>query len=400
MVTNADRLAQRKARMQQSLAILRGGFRPFFLSAAVWAIVTLIIWLAILFGYLPSDVLRDPFAWHRHEMLFGFAGAAMAGFALTAVPNWTGKLPIAGRPLLFLFAFWAAARVAPFAGQIGSHVAPFIDGAFYLVLAIILCREVARSSKRNVPVAAGIGLFGIFAAIDGSAQAEWIVTDMGWRGGYAVVIMMIALIGGRIIPSFTHNWLAKNGRSEKLPAQPGRYDIILLICTGIALVEFLIAPRSPAGGWLLLAMGVSHAVRLIRWQGWRAARDPLVLVLHVGYAWLPVGLVLLGLAGLETVPYVAAFHALGAGAMATMILAVMTRATLGHTGRALHADWLTTAIFLLVTVAALARVAAGFAIGDQTVLLALAGAGWVGAFGLFCFAYGPKLWSPRIDGKP
>ena len=400
MITNADRLAQRKERMRLSPAVLRGGFRPFFLGAAVWAIVTLVVWLAVLFGYLPSDVLRDPLAWHRHEMLFGFAGAAMAGFALTAVPNWTGKLPIAGRPLLFLFAVWAVARLAPFVGYTTAMVAPFIGAIFYIMLAIILGREVAHSSKRNVPVAMGIGLFGIFAAIDGAAHAGWIASDLGWRGGFAILIMMIALIGGRIVPSFTHNWLAKNGRDEKLPAQPRRYDTMVLISSAVALLLFLNAPQSRFVGWLLLAVGLSHAVRLIRWQGWRAARDPLVLVLHIAYGWLAAGLCLLGFAGLGFVPYVAAYHALGGGAMATMILAVMTRATLGHTGRELRAGWLTTAIFLLLSIAAFTRVIAGLGIGDRTALLAIAGVGWVGAFGLFCLGYGPKLWAPRIDGRP
>ncbi|WP_240956974.1 NnrS family protein [Pseudopontixanthobacter vadosimaris] len=176
--------------------------------------------------------------------------------------------------------------------------------------------------------------------------------------------------------------------------------MVVLSLTGIALVAYLLAPRSPVTGWLLIATSWTHAFRLLRWRGWRAARDPLVLVLHVGYTWLALGLGLLGWATLGDFPQIAALHALGAGAMATMILAVMTRATLGHTARELHADGMTVAIYVLVNIAAVARVSAGLSIGDATLLLAIAGTGWIGAFGLFCIGYGPKLFAPRIDGRP
>ncbi|AKQ43464.2 short-chain dehydrogenase [Aurantiacibacter atlanticus] len=401
MVTNSDRLALRQDRIRQSPVMLRGGFRPFFLGAASWAVIVLLVWLGFLFRYVSPDLLANPIAWHRHEMVFGFAGAAMAGFALTAVPNWTGRLPIAGTPLAMLAAFWAAARILPFVGSWAANVGPFVDGAFYLALAAILGREIAQSRNRNIPVAAGIALFGFFAAIDGVAQAGLIgVTDLGWRGGYAVIIMMIGLIGGRIIPSFTHNWLAKHGLKGKLSAQTGRYDLILLALTGVALLAYLIAAESGAAGWLLMGAGLGHAIRLMGWQGWRAARDPLVAILHLGYFWLSLGVFLLGWSVLGGVPQVAALHALGAGAMATMILAVMSRATLGHTGRELRADGLTVASYILITIAAVARVLAGFSIGDPQFMLAVAGTGWIGAFGLFCIGYGPKLCAPRIDGRP
>lgn len=399
MLSNTERLDLRRKRMAESLNILRGGFRPFFLGAALWAVLALAVWLAFLFKLVPHTLIDDPLAWHRHEMLFGFVGAAIAGFALTAVPNWTGRLPIAGGPLAALFGIWAAGRILPFVLADENLLLISLDGGFYLLLAGLLGREIAKSRNRNMPVVAVIALFGLADLLDRANMAG--ITEIGsfgWRSAVALVIFLISIIGGRIVPSFTRNWLAAQGAKEPLPTQPGLLDKSVLILTLIALLIWLAASSSLLAGTVLSFAAIGHLVRLLRWQGWRCRLNALLVVLHVGYLWLPIGLLLLGLAQLALVPESSAIHTLSTGAMATMILAVMSRASLGHTGRPLEATRTTAASYVLVTVAAIARVSAGLVVGEQQTMLAVAGAAWIGAFGLFLLQYVPILCSARNDG--
>ena len=394
MTGNEQAMAARRARMAAAPAILRGAFRPFFLGGAAWALIALVLWLAVLAGKLELPSGFDPVAWHRHEMLFGFVGAIVGGFLLTAIANWTGRPLIAGWPLAGLFGLWVAARAAIFlSAETGAALAAALDAGFYLVLAVLAAREVVAARNRNLPVVGLVLLFGMAAASDHAAQAGLIGDEgLGTRAGTALVIMMISLIGGRIIPAFTRNWMTKHGRQAHLPAPAGRYDLLVLGATAVALIAWTAAPTAEIAGWLLAIAGLLHAARLARWSGVRAARDPLVLILHVGYAWVPVGLLLLG-AGLlgAAIPGPAALHALTAGAMATMILAVMTRATLGHTGRPLAASRATVALYVLITAGALLRVASPFGWFDYMLGIQLAGMAWGGAFLLFLVAYGPFL---------
>ena len=396
-------LALRRARMESSPAFLRGGFRPFFFAGAAWAIIALSIWLYVLAtgGTLPSTF--DPLAWHRHEMLFGFVGAVIAGFLLTAIPNWTGQLPIAGAPLASLTLFWLLGRIGVlFSSVVGGMLAAILDAGFYVVLAVIAAREVLRANNRNVPIVGLVLLFGLANALDhASVLGLRVSSDLAWQLAVLLVVILISLVGGRIVPSFTRNWLTKQGIREGLPTQPGKFDLGVIALTGFALLGWMSAPAGVPSGSLLLAAAVAQAARLIRWRGWRAAADPLVLVLHVGYAWLPIGLALLGAVQLGApVPRSAAVHALTAGAMATMILAVMTRATLGHTGRELRVSGATVLCYLLVTIGAVLRVTAALQLVDYRIGMEIAGAAWIGAFLLFLGAYGPMLFRPRIDGKP
>lgn len=377
---------------------LRGGFRPFFLGGAVWALVVVALWIAALAGAVTLPTAFDPLAWHRHEMLFGYLGAVIAGFLLTAIPNWTGRLPIAGARLAALAGLWLTARLAVlFSALVGAEVALALDVGFLLVLGTVAAREVAAGAKHhNVPVVVVILLFALASAIDhGEALGLPVSEGLGWRAGFALVLLLVTLIGGRIIPSFTRNWLTKRGIRNG-PVQPGGYDWLTIAATAIALACWTVAPDAPATAYGLLAAGALQTLRLGRWSGWRTLSDPLVIILHLSYAWLPLGLVLLGLSMLDpAVPRSAALHALGAGAMASMTLAVMTRATLGHTGRALHADRATVAIYTLVTLGAGARVAAPLLSFDYLHVVELAGLLWGGAFLLFVAAYGPKLLGPR-----
>jgi uncharacterized protein involved in response to NO len=401
MITRGEQmLALRRARMAASPPILRGGFRPFFFAGALWAVAALVLWLCVLAGALALPIRFEPLAWHRHEMLFGFVGAIVTGFLLTAIPNWTGRLPIAGPPLAALFGLWIAARASMlFSALIGPLPAAVLDIGFYLALAGVAAREVLAAKNRNLPIVLLVLLFGTANAADHAAAAGWIADGtIAIRAGISLVVLMISLIGGRIVPSFTRNWLSKHGVREGLPGQPGRYDLATIAATALALLAWIAAPLSQAAGAALVGAGLLQAVRLARWGGLRAWRDPLVLILHVGYFWVPTGLLLLGASLLGAlVPTSAAIHALTAGAMATMILAVMTRATLGHTGRELKASGPTVLVYVLITAGAVLRVAAPFGLVDYTLGMRLSALAWGGAFLGFLIFYGPILFSRHLD---
>ena len=395
-------LALRYARMAAAPPFLRGGFRPFFFGGTAWAVIALLIWLHSLGSgaSLPSSF--DPLAWHRHEMLFGFVGAIIAGFLLTAVPNWTGRLPIAGYPLAALFLLWLAGRLAVlFSAEIGPLAAAGIDVGFFMVLAGLAGREVLEANNRNFPVVGLIFLFGLANAVDHLAAAGRLADpDLGWKCAVALVTILISLIGGRIIPSFTRNWLAKQGLSDGLPTQPGRFDTAVIVSTALAFLAWITAPAGWLTGILFAAAAAGQAVRLARWKGWKTFADPLVLILHVGYLWIPIGLGLLAAVDLGApIPRSAAIHALTAGAMSTMILAVMSRASLGHTGRELRASAMTQLAYLLVTLGALLRITAPLGLLEYRLGIEVAGTAWIAALLCFLGAYAPVLLGPRIDGK-
>lgn len=322
--TRGERMqALRRARLAAAPPFLRGAFRPFFFGGAVWAVVALAIWMIILShgGSFPSAF--DPLTWHRHEMLFGFVGAIITGFLLTAIPNWTGRLPIAGPPLAALFGLWCAGRAAIFlSGLLGRLPAAIIDTSFYVVLATVAGREVIASKNKNRPVVALVLLLGIANAADHAAAGGLTADPMiAVRFAIGLIVLIISLIGGRIVPSFTHNWLAKRGVRDGLPTQPGRFDNVALAITGLALAGWTVDAAAPAAGWLLAAAAALQFLRLGRWRGWRTLADPMVLILHLGYAWIPLGLAALAAAILVGQPSESiAVHALTAGGMATMIL--------------------------------------------------------------------------------
>lgn len=382
--------------------VLRAGFRPFFFLGPLWAIVVVSLWIQALAGAIEIPTLFDPLSWHRHEMLFGFLGAVIAGFLMTAIPNWTGRLPIAGARLAGLVMMWFAARFAiVFSASVGAATAMVMEAAFLLTLAGVCAREVLIARNRNVPVVGVVLLFAIAAVIDHLEVLRVLATDgLGWRAGFALILILVTLIGGRIIPSFTANWLIKQGQS-RLPGQASTFDHVTIGATALALGCWAFQVAASFTASLLLAAGLLQLARLARWGGWRTAREPLVLILHISYAWLPIGLLLLGLSIVDVdVPGTAGLHALGAGAMASMVLAVMTRATLGHTGRELHANAGTVLIYSLVTLGAALRVAAAWLPLDYLLAIKVAGALWGAAFLLFLALYGPKLLGPRPDGRP
>ena len=371
-------------------ALFSFGFRPFFLFGSAWGalVVPLWIWSFLTGGYLTIE-------WHIHEMLFGFLAAIMAGFLTTAIPNWTGRMPVIGAPLGGLVGLWVAGRLAMlFQGLLGP-VAVVVDSIFLIAFAAVVWREVlAGRNWRNLPVCLLISVFAA-ANVAFHLNAGHAVSGVGERLAIGAAGVLIALIGGRITPSFTRNWMRAR-RLAPEPAAAGRFDTAVLVFTAVAALAWVGAPDAKAAGAALLAAGAANVLRLARWRGWAAWREPLVWILHLGYAWLALGLGLLGATRIDSaIPATAGVHALTAGAVGVMTLAVMTRASRGHTGRPLAADRLTTAVYLAVNGAALIRVIAPFAGGHQPLLLSVSAGLWSMAFGGYALAYGRMLALPR-----
>ena len=378
-------------------AFLAQGFRPFFLVAGFWAAAALTLWI-VMFGTGTAAPSRfDPLTWHIHEMLFGFVMAAIAGFLLTAIPNWTLRRPVDGWLLGLLAGLWVLGRIICL---ISALVPPWLaiaaDLSFPVALAGIVAREiVAGRNWRNLPMVAPVTVLGIANLLMHlEANGAALPPGLGWRLGLAAVIVLISVVAGRIVPSFTRNWLTKRGSSD-LPIVSRWIDRTALGVLHAGLFGWAVLPTFHPVGPLLLFGAMLNLERLRRWRGDATTAEPLLLVLHVGYAWLVLGTALLGLATLDAdMPPSAAIHALTAGAIGTMILAVMTRVTRGHTGRNLSADRLTSLIYILVTFAAIARVLAAFE-ADWTVPLLIASACcWITAFGLFVLGYGRMLLLP------
>ncbi|HVC59874.1 MAG TPA: NnrS family protein [Acetobacteraceae bacterium] len=378
----------------RSMPFLATGFRPFFLAAASWSAVALILWMAVLAGAIELPSRFDPLSWHIHEMLFGFVLAGIGGFLLTAVPNWTGRAPVAGLPLALLLALWMAGRAACLvSAMLPAWLGVAVDLSFAVALEAVIARELfAAGNRRNYPLLAPLAVL-IVANLLMHLQAVGLARtgDLGWRLGVAGVLVLISVIGGRIVPAFTRNWLGSRGVVATMPERVA-LDRVALGVLHAGLFAWVFLPAVPAVGVLLLAGAALQFWRLARWGGVATTGNVLLAVLHVGYLWLPVGIGLLGLSLLvPAAPPAAAIHALTGGAFGTMLLAVMTRATLGHTGRALHADGATVAIYALVTAAALLRIAAAWPSAPAMDLLEAAAAAWVAAFALFVAHYGPML---------
>lgn len=392
MTTSAERM-----RAWQGAAILSHGFRPFFLLGAGWAALAMALWLAVLTGHDLLATAFDPVSWHAHEMLFGYLGAVMAGFLLTAVPNWTGRLPIVGWPLAGLVALWLAGRLAVAASALlPPLLVALADLGFMLALLTVLGREIVVGRNwHNLPVLGLVGgaiianaLFHLDAARGGYAAG-----GPGLRLGLAVALMLISLIGGRIVPSFTRNWLAAQ-RHSALPQPFGKGDRRVLAATLAALSLWVLWPHTAATAAACALAALAQGWRLSRWSGHHTGPEPLVWVLHAGYAFVPLGFVAVAVG--QFVPGIgpAAQHVWMVGAVGLMTLAVMTRASLGHAGRPLRATRPITALYFAVIIAALARLAAG-ALPGQVWLLHLAAGGWIAAFAGFFLIYWPILARPR-----
>jgi uncharacterized protein involved in response to NO len=377
-------------------AVLSYGFRPFFLLGSIWAGLEVLIWMPMFQGALSFETAFSARDWHVHELLFGYIPAIVAGFLLTAIPNWTGRLPLQGRPLAVLVTAWLAGRVAiALSDGIGWLAAAVVDEAFLLLMAAAVTREIAAGKNwRNLKMAAMLGLL---AAANLAFHIEAHVTglaDYATRAGIAVTLALIMVVGGRIIPSFTRNWLARRG-SGRLPSPFDRYDMASIVVSVCGLALWVVVPDEDVTGILLIAAAACNLLRLGRWAGDRTIADRLVLVLHVAYLFVPVGFLLSGLAALGVVPRSAGIHAWTVGAIGIMTLAVMSRASLGHTGRALVASPGVQAVYGVAVITAVVRVCAAVHAPWFDLLMPLSGVAWAGAFLAFAALYAPLLCLPK-----
>ena len=397
--TDARSVPSPDPRPPRLAAFLSIGLRPFFLGAALFAFVAIGLWILNLHGLTliaPGQGMRG---WHMHEMLFGYGAAVLAGFLLTAVPNWTGGKAMSGPGLGLLWLLWLAGRVAMLSGGtwgLAAGLAAIVDMVFLPVLALIVARAIVGARNwRNLIV-----LGPILMMIGGNVTFHvetWLYdgAEYGARAGLGGLVFLIMLIGGRIVPAFTRNWLVKRGVT-RLPVGFSRLDGGILVISLVGLLVWVVVPEGTVTALLLGLMAVLHGLRLTRWCGLATRSDPLLLVLHVSYAVIPAGLALLAIgAALQDPPVqLAALHLLGIGAVGGMTLSVMTRASLGHTGRALRADGWMQSAFAAIFLSALFRVAAEFSTA-QSAMITISALFWLAGFALFVARIGPGLVTPR-----
>ena len=382
------------------------GYRPFFLLAGWFAVLGMGAWLWLWLypsagagsGGLPVS------QWHGHEMMFGFILAAITGFMLTAVPSWTGKRGFGGWPLVLLTLIWLAGRIAMAASGLLPLVAlAAIELAFLPALGVLIAPPLLRARNRNTPLL--LVLLALWAAdgafLLGHHRADPALAGAALRFALNLVLVLITVIGGRIVPAFTTNALRLRGVTVRMRSSAPLERAVIGAMIALLLVDAL-WPAKPLAGGVALAAGLAQSWRLAGWNGHRTLHDPIVWVLHVAYAWLPLGLLLKAawlLGGFAWAGFW--MHALSAGAAASMILAVMSRAALGHTGRPLRVAPAMAWSYLLVAAAATLRVfgPVWLPLSYRATIL-VAGALWLAAFLIYVTIYTPILLRPRVDGKP
>jgi uncharacterized protein involved in response to NO len=383
-------------------ALAAKGFRPFFLLAAVFASAIVPLWILVVAGVLRLGGYLDATSWHAHEMVFGYAVAVLAGFLLTAVGNWTQRETIVGTPLLALSALWGLGRVTMvFAGALPRELPALIDLAFLPALILVLARPLVAARNRHNFIMLGV-LGALFAAnvifhlnalgvmASGAARHACLVA-------INVVLLVILVISGRVFPMFTRNATGVTSIRSSLSL-----DVLTIGGMAILTVLDVLVPESAGTAGAAGAVGVLAIVRAARWGTRHTARQPLVWILHAGYGWLALGLLLRALAGFDrAVPGSLATHALTVGAIGSLTLGMMARVSLGHTGRALVASRPIVCAFGAITAAAFARaIVPLFAPGWYFAALVAAAGLWTLAFVLYLVSYVPVLLMPRVDGKP
>lgn len=401
MARSAEETPRRKGSIPRGLSatgpvLFSYGFRPFFLGGAIWACAAMILWILALSGGMDIGGDYGARSWHAHEMLFGFSSAVVSGFLLTAVPNWTGRLPVSGPPLMLIFLLWCAGRAALLApGILGLVPSVALEAAFLPAMLVVCLREIVAGRKwSELKVLAGLTALTLanfcfhYEAIVAGAP------DYSARLALAGLTMMIVVVGGRMLPSFTRNWLAKAGKAA-FPVPYNRFDLATITLTLPAFGLWIVWPEGlPTAGAAILAAAL-HAVRLWRWRGWSTMGEPLVLVLHAAYAMVPIGLAAIAAAATGMLDGTSAIHVLSVGTVSSMMLAVMTRATRGHTGREPTASVTTCACYVGIFLCAFVRPLAAFLPNSVTLVYSAAAALWIATFALFLTEYGPMLVARR-----
>lgn len=399
MATSAQQM-----RSWQGPALLSYGYRPFFLFASIWAVFSIIAWVMTFTGHETLAIAIDPFSWHAHSFLFGYLWAVIAGFLMTAVPNWTGRLPIVGWPLATLVALWLIGRIAmTFSSYLPSGVTIVCDLLFPLAFTFAIGREIIMGKNwRNLKIL--ILLVMLFCAnclFDGEAFSQVYAADSyGARWALAIAVFLIAIIGGRIIPSFTRNWMVKQSITN-LPAPHDKIDQAIMIFTAICLFFWIILPDAIFTAIIGGICGLANFYRLIRWHGWLTKKEPLVWVLHLGFLFIPLGFIALTLSTFDILHGGRApvQHLWMAGGIGLMTIAVMTRASLGHAGRPLTVSWPVVLVYCSLFCSVVLRVIAGIADNDLT-MLHISGTLWILAFFGFVVLYWNILTKPRQPRTP
>ena len=385
-------------------ALFNFPFRLFFLLTGLYGVITVGAWMSYLFGGLTLPLGWSSVHWHAHEMLFGLTSAAIAGFLLTAMCNWTGAPPLRGSALLGLACLWLAGRVMMWtASWWPAGWVAVVDLLFLPWMAIYVARVVlAHGNKRNLIMVAILLLLtlanGMMHAGFMTGSGFWLT--LGQLTAFNLITLMMVVIGGRIIPLFTINWLRNNGGDIAAVAPSARLDRVTLIATALLVPAVWRIGFPWITGFLAAVAGVLHGARLATWGGWKTGREPLLWILHLGYVWIVVALLLKGAAAFNLVAASVWQHTLGVGAMGTLILGIMTRVALGHTGRSLALPPFGVLIYLAITLGALSRVLTAVHVMDYRVGLSIAAIGWTLAFSLFVLIYWPILSRPRADGRP
>ncbi len=372
------------------------GFRPFYLGAALFGALAVPLWVAMLLGDLPLSLPVAPLLWHAHEMLFGFAAAVIVGYLLTAGKAWTGLATPRGPLLVLLALLWLAARVTALLGPQALHAA--LDLALLPLVAALLTDRLLRAGKhRSLPL---VGLLALMAAANALFHAAVLgLVDLPplrpLHAGLALIVMIECVMAGRVIPAFT--LAALPGLRLQVPRW---VEAATLGTTAIGLALWVLAPPGLVTALALGAAALLHAGRLLAWQPWRTRRRPILWVLHAAYAWVPMGLALLGLAQMDWIAASAGLHALAVGATGGLVIGMITRTARGDTGRPLHAGALEVAAYGLVLGAAALRVLMPLLpTPGWTAALVLAAGAWAAAFGLILWVLAPWLLASRLDGK-
>ncbi len=383
-----------------------GAFRPLFLCAGILAIVAVVWWVAGYVHGIATPSLGTPAFWHAHEMIFGFGGAAIGGFLLTAIANWTGRPQISGPMLMALTFTWLLGRIAIGFGETLPAILVIIGalGYFVFLIALGLRELIAARNFKNMRVLAVIAVLALFDGLFTGACLDVVALDAAllYQTAILTIILLISLIGGRVIPAFTRNWMQREQINAPMPAQFGRFDMVCLASVVVCILMGIIQSDGASFGYALLIAALLHTIRLVRWRGIHSWREPIVAMLHLGYFWVPVGLGLLGASMIwpDTITNRDALHGLTGGAMACMIIAVAGRAALGHTGRELRASWLLNAAFGLIWFSTVFRIVAGQSNAHYVTLLAIATLMWIGGWLAFLIGYGPVLLGPSRKKTP
>jgi uncharacterized protein involved in response to NO len=380
------------------------GFRPFFLAALVYASLAVLVWLTMLTSGRASLPGLPPQLWHGHEMIFGFVAAAIGGFLLTAVPSWTGARGFAGWPLAAMFTAWLLGRVAfAYAADVPPVLLAFAELAFLPLLVALLAPPLLRARNRNTPLLLVVLVLWACDALFVYARAhtDAALASTALRASINVVLLLITVIGGRIVPAFTGN--ALRARKVVAPLRTWRWlEVTVITAMVINVIVDVVSPTPAVIATIAGVAALAHALRLAGWQGWRTLGDPIVWVLHLAYAFLPLGLALKAVS-LTAGGLWAAFwlHSLTAGAIGLMIVAVTSRASLGHTGRPLRVSRWTAAAYLLIATAALVRIfGPALLLPHYSWTLCIAGSLWIAGFAVLAVVYAPILLRSRLDGRP